>query len=257
MGIDWEQEFARLKREAEELVASGVSKEAGILAGGALFARMLLRTGAWVPESSGEVDIVFAAFGGDIVGYELGPPVIRYGPCYLHPMTLLGKDDSRTFSERYVIMLGVAEMPIVVMLDYARQQQRAPANPREIGWIDAATSELTDVARYLRRTVIRSRARVAYDREWQLTHPDQAADHEEAIAIAERRAAMCQDGLREFEGEYGAVLAAPEANLSADEREREVDEVRRSMAIMSDLQDYGRAQQSPPTSEAESGDVSE
>jgi len=86
--IDWEQEFIQLRREAEELAATGIGKEAGIRASGAIFARMLLRTGAWAPEDI-EVEPVFAGFSGDIVGYEIGPLIIQYGPCYLHRFTWL------------------------------------------------------------------------------------------------------------------------------------------------------------------------
>jgi hypothetical protein len=69
---------------------------------------------------------------------------------------------------------------------------------------------------------------------------------------------MCEDGLRELESEYGAVLEAPEANLSADEREWEINEIHRSMAIMSDLQDYaGTLQSSPSSPEAESSESRE
>ena len=62
-------------------------------------------------------------------------------------MAWLGKNDDRIPTEQFAIMLGVVETPIVVTFNFAPGQQRAPANPREVGWIDAATSELTDVAR--------------------------------------------------------------------------------------------------------------
>ena len=242
--VDWEQEITQLRREVAELAASGMSKEEGIRAAASMFARMLVRTGAWAPEDDLQVEIVLAGIGGEIVGYEIGPPVIRYGPCYLHPMMLLGKDDTRTPSERYVIMLGAVETPIVGTLDFTPGQHRAPANPHEAGWLAMKTSELPDVARHLRQIAIRGQATIAYDREWQRTHPNHAATRERRIAEMERRIAACEAGLQGLEAEYGAVLATPEANLDADEREREVDAVRRSSAIMSDLEDYVRAQQS-------------
>ena len=172
-------------------------------------------------------------------------------------MAWLGKNDDRIPTEKFVIMLGVVETPIVVTFNFAPGQQQAPANRREVGWIDAATSELTDVARQLRRMVVRSQARIVYDREWQLTHPDHAAERAGSIAATERYIAICEEGLQGLAAEYGAVLEAPETNLSTDERQREGDEVRRSMAILSDLLDYVRAQESPPTPEAERGEESE
>jgi len=143
-------------------------------------------------------------------------------------------------------MLGVVETPIVELFDLTPGRQRTPANPREAGWLAVATSGVTDVARHLRRMVIRKQAWLAFDREWQQTHPDHAAERDGAIAAAERCIAAWEAGLGELEDEYGAVLALPEANLSAEEREREADEMRRSNAVLSDMLDYVRAQQSSP-----------
>ena len=74
MSIDWEQELTQLRREVEELAASGIGKEAGIRASAAMFARMLVRTGALAPMDGSGVEGILTGQEGDIVGYEIGPP---------------------------------------------------------------------------------------------------------------------------------------------------------------------------------------
>ncbi len=250
--VDWGQELTRVKREAEELATSD-NREAMLRAGAATFARMLIRTGALTPDDR-DLALMTSFFEGDIVGYEIGSPVVQYGPCYLHPVAWLGKNDTRIPTEQYQVMVGVVETPIVATLDLASGQWRATKHPQDAGWVAVATSELADVARHLRQIVIRSQARVAYDREWQATHPENAVERGGAIVYTERCITVWEAGLHELAAAYGAVLSTPEANVSADELDREVREMRRSLAVLSDLLDYVRAQQSPPTPKAESSE---
>lgn len=247
--IDWGQELMRVRHEVEELAATLDDQEIVLRVGAVAFARMLIRTGALPPDDY-LLTVLNAFSSGDILGFEIGPPAVNYGPCYLHPVAWLGKDDTRRPTEHYQVMVGAIETPIVEMLDVASGKWQATKHPEDAGWLPVATSGLTDVARHLRGTVMRRQAWMASSREWQASHPDHAAERAESIAYAERCIAVWEAGLRALEDEYGAVLATPEANVSAEEQERQVSEIRRSLALLDDFGDYARAQQArSPTPE--------
>ncbi len=89
---------------------------------------MLIRLGAWTPEGGDSVSL-HALSEGTIIGVEIGPPVIQYGPCYLHTITQLGKDGSRTADEHYRVMLGIVETPIVSIFDFASGRPSVVKNP--------------------------------------------------------------------------------------------------------------------------------
>src|SRR5437588_12997870 len=97
--IDWGQELTRVKREAEEMATSD-DREALLRAGGAVFARMFIRTGALAPDEH-DLATLNAYFSGDVIGHEIGPPILHYGPSYLHEVVWLGKDDTRIPTDHY------------------------------------------------------------------------------------------------------------------------------------------------------------
>lgn len=244
-GVDWESEFERMR--AEVLAETdGDDEEAAKRASVRVMMRMLVRTGALQPEFGEFVSVSATDAIDKYIGCEIGSSVAQYACFYLHPFTWVGKDGTRVPSDQYQITLGEAETPIFQPFDFSTggaNRQGKLTSPNSVGGLPVDASGPTDVARRLRRTLVGTRARVAYDREWQRAHPDQAKEREGRIADAERCIAVWEAGLHELEAEYPAT-AAPDALLSMDEHEQEVRNLRQMLTVMDDMLDYVRARQS-------------
>lgn len=244
-GVDWERELERVRAEALA-ETDGSDEEAALRAGVGAWMRMLVRTGALQPEHGDFIGVSVVDAIDKYVGYEIGSPVAQYARFYLHPYTWVGKDGTRIPGDHYQITLGEVETPIFQPFDFSSvgaNWQSKLTSPNSVSAVPVGESEPTHLARRLRRTLVVTQARVAYDREWQRTHPDQAKEREGRIADAERCIAVWEAGLHELEAAY-PVAAAADTLLSADEREQEVRNVRQMLTVMDDLLDHVRTRQS-------------
>jgi hypothetical protein len=205
------------------------------------FGRLLTRGPGW-PTNNPELESMMA-MAPRIAAFEIGEVAKRYGPFRLHAVALVMKDGRREEQPYYQIIIGEHETPIRLTMDTVgadKEGQRHLIGLTAPGQIRQDTSTLRDVVKHLKRQLLTWQAGTDYFREWQRAHPDRAAMRDSSIRNNEEDYRRTAAALRVLDDSFRDEIAAQDVEMSPEEVEQEIRNLRLRLQWMDSLMGLNR-----------------